>query len=354
MRPVLLDNFLLFVLLSLSTVQEGVVAFPNRAGGCSGGGAAVSGNHVSSSKEITTGSIEDNGYQVAINGEVLSGTGSTFQITPGVDNEITVSSSADDPFRGFLIRVGWPEQVDIEPLWTFTPETNAQTAVVCFIRAVGVCHTNNEDKNLASMILRLDEEIEGITLDVTVVKANNGEDSTYFYSGYEINSLQLELTSDPVTEAPTPGETVPPPSPDPTAPVAPDDIPTPPDASDNEPSDIPSDMPSDMPSEAPTEGEDGDGPSQVPPETERPCTDEEAKLKQCYSTVEDEGWRECDTCVANRIPSNVGSCGELSGIMCDSIDDCDCEPCGADLEKYLSCAFSIAVGCPIECPSESP
>lgn len=207
-----------------------VDAFPSQAGGCKGGEAAVGGSHKDPNRPTETGSIEGEGYVVAIDNETLAA-GSPFTVIPGTDHEITLTATNPaHPIKGFLFRVGWPEQAEIEPAWKLTPGTAGQDAFVCVIRAVGVCHTDNAPKTEASATFRIDEEVEGIALDVTVVLENGPEESEYFYTGYELNSLQLQDTPVPETAAPT----VPKPASDPPT----EEIP--------ETDDLPSDTPSDI------------------------------------------------------------------------------------------------------------
>lgn len=259
---------LLFALLTVLSPAHQVAAFPSQAGGCVGGRPAVGGAHLAGDKETETGSLENSDYEVAIDGNVLAD-GALYTLTPGVKHEITLIATGDEPFKGFLFRFGWPDQAEVEPLWTVTPgEGLAQRAAVCFIRAVGTCHSNNREKTLASTTFQIDEELDGLTLDVTVVAENDSTESVYYYSGYELNSIALPPETDPPTPSP------PPPA---------EEIPI--------PSDVPSDIASDIPSDVQTQIPEPEDPgSPLPP---RPCSSEETALRECYLTFD--GWEECDS-----------------------------------------------------------
>jgi len=338
LEPSVMPVLLLLSLIGTWNVDVDVDAFPTQAGGCQGGRAAVNGAHLNPAKEIETGSLDSVGLEVAINGIALEAD-SIFTITPGVDHVISLTATdSDTPFRGFLLRLGWPEQLDREPLWSLTPGINAQIAAVCFLRAAGVTHTGNFLKDSASGTFRVDEEIEGFTLDVTVVLANNETDSHYYYSGYEINSILLAET-----EVPTESETTLAPE-TPAATAVRTSIPS--DILSDVPSDVRSDIPSDAPSDAPSDVPSG-VPSSSPTIVRRPCGTEEVDLRVCYESFED--YRTCDSCVANRIPASVDTCADLELTMCTAIAECGCEPCAAELEGYLDCAFDVALGCTIVC-----
>jgi hypothetical protein len=63
-----------------------------------------------------------------------------------------------------------------------------QDADTCVAPVVGITHTSSKLKNAQSMSLLLLSEGE-VTIDVTVVVANNSTDSIYYYSSYTLNAV---------------------------------------------------------------------------------------------------------------------------------------------------------------------
>jgi len=350
---------LLSVLLNRSSKT---LAFPNGAGGCEGGDAAVGGAHTDdASKQTLTGPIHSNSYEVSINGQRLI-PGRTFTIQPGVDNDITVTATDKRVFRGFLMRLEGPDWLDLSG--SLVPKSeDAQIASACLLPVVGITHTDSEAKSKIVGTLRVEEEVGSITLDVTVVLRNNPNLSRYYYTGFDIavqsqrrdapvvggsaallkewRSLQ-ELPSDFPSDMPSEQPTVGGGSSVPTVVDLPD---TPPPTPDEEY------MPSAVPGTSapvallPTVP----APTAAPTDSLRVCEDGESDLRQCYESIGQEAANACDACVANRIPSSVGSCDELEQVICEAIDDCPCSDCDSELENYLDCAFDAAVGCPISC-----
>jgi len=171
-----------FLLLGLTN------AFPSAPGGCSGGSAPVAGFHLS--RDITTGPIEEGGFQISIDGEVLT-TGTTFTISPGEDHTVTLETTSASFFRGFLIRIG---ETDVSTLGAINPapdETLASVAAVCS-DVGGIGHNSGIEKTSINGVIRFDEPASNMPVDVTVVVANRGNDSTFYFTSY---SLTVSATS---------------------------------------------------------------------------------------------------------------------------------------------------------------
>ena len=147
-----------------------VDAFPSGAGGCMGGMAAVEGFHLdmSNGRPVVGGTLADGAIRVTV-GDVLLDVDTVNEIPIGQD--LLVGVEADDiSFLGVLVRLQAPDGVDTTS--ALIPEANVGPASVCVPPVVGITHTNDDEKTMATGTLRFDEEIDGITLDVTIVFLN--------------------------------------------------------------------------------------------------------------------------------------------------------------------------------------
>lgn len=100
----------LFWISSTSNNSVVVLAFPNGAGGCQGGQAAVNGTHLQRTR-LTTGSLEDNNLQIVLNGRVPLLANTIMNIPIGIDHTWTLQSTDNDlQFRGFLLRLEGPTE----------------------------------------------------------------------------------------------------------------------------------------------------------------------------------------------------------------------------------------------------
>eukprot|EP00797_Seminavis_robusta_P030257 Sro628_g178040.1 n/a (839) ;mRNA; r:20721-23488 len=182
------------------------IAFPNGAGGCPGGVAAVGGNHRSSAVAITTGSLEENNLQLEINGQILQPR-ELLSLKTGVEHSWRLSSTAaeGDGFRGFLIRLGGgPSEVDTTVALS-SASIDVQEAFAACVLAQGVggvTHNENALKRSVTGILRLDEVASNLPLDTTVVIENRNGLSVYYYSAYALD-FREEPVVGPLTAAPT-------------------------------------------------------------------------------------------------------------------------------------------------------
>jgi hypothetical protein len=176
----------LFVAITL--LASSAHAFPNGAGGCSGGEAAVMGFHLSTSggKVITTGSLADGGVGLVLDGVPLDPMATTARNFSTSDIHVLTLAGLS-PYRGMLVRLSSPSGVDTTSSLLETSD-DLQDAGACSAPVVGITHTNSNLKNAQSMQLSMPSEGE-ITIDVTVVIANNSTDSIYYYSGYTLNAV---------------------------------------------------------------------------------------------------------------------------------------------------------------------
>lgn len=190
---------LLFILVA--TLPRGSVSFPNGAGGCAGGEAAVDDFHLQGGmgKTIETGSLENNGFEVSIDGNVLD-PNEPYIFTIGVDHVLLVEGR--DRFLGILVRLE-AEDDGVDTIGALDENSNnLQEADACIRAVVGITHTNNNRKRDAEIILRLDETTAA-TLDITLVLANNVDESIYYYSGYNLEAIEQPSNSPSISSAPS-------------------------------------------------------------------------------------------------------------------------------------------------------
>lgn len=147
-----------------------VDAYPSGAGGCMGGAAAVEGYHLDTAdgRPVVGGTLADGAIRVTV-GDVLLDANTVNEIPAGQD--LLVGVEADDlSFLGVLVRLQAPDGVDTTG--ALIPGANVGPANACASPVVGFTHTDSEEKMMATGTLRLDEESDGITLDVTIVFLN--------------------------------------------------------------------------------------------------------------------------------------------------------------------------------------
>ena len=186
-----------------------VEAFPGAAGGCPAGIAAVGQPHIDGGRPETTGPLLQGGVTLSLNGVPLEGKPAEFRL--GEVNELVLEASGS-PMKGFLIRVGPPQgaenSVDLrESIFPADEEDTlsqiAESACVSTEQVGGLTHTSADEKTSVSASLLVENEIEGLSLDVTVVMANVVTDSTYYYSNFVVNAVQAADPDEPVVATPT-------------------------------------------------------------------------------------------------------------------------------------------------------
>jgi hypothetical protein len=101
-----------FVAGLFSVQKHPANAFPTGAGHCPGGRAAVEGLHIDPRASVTTGTLEEGGIQISINGQILQ-PGAEFVFESGVEQGWTLSTVTRSEFKGFLLRLsGGENEVD--------------------------------------------------------------------------------------------------------------------------------------------------------------------------------------------------------------------------------------------------
>jgi hypothetical protein len=182
----------LFVAITL--FASSAHAFSSGAGGCSGGQAAVMDFHLSAEggKASTTGSLADGGVGLLLDGVPLDAMLATASNFSTADIHV-LTLAGTSPYRGMLVRLSAPSGVDTTSS-LLEVSADLQDASSCSAPVVGITHTNSDLKNTQSMSLFLPSEGE-VTIDVTVVFANNSTDSIYYYSGYTLNAVMETAAS---------------------------------------------------------------------------------------------------------------------------------------------------------------
>jgi hypothetical protein len=164
-----------------------VQAFSNAAGGCMGGVAAVEGLHLDTSggRSVVGGTLAESRIVVTVGDTILdASSGQATTVPIGQDLMVTVDSG-DIGYLGVLVRLSAPAGIDTTG--ALVPGTNTQVAAVCAAPVVGITHTNANEKMLSTGMVRFDEAVDGVVLDVTVVFINGASGSVYGYTGFPLN-----------------------------------------------------------------------------------------------------------------------------------------------------------------------
>jgi hypothetical protein len=194
-------------------------AYPNGAGQCIGGRAAVGGEHLTLNPS-ETGSLVDGGLEVTVNGDTtLTENGGPYEIATNTDYTIAIGISSSGGFRGALIRASSDNGETDFTLQAADDFGQEATSVCSDDGVLGVTHVTNDIKPSLSATLNV-AFVGTITLDITVVQAANDNDGSYYYYspftltvveaavenvGTDSNSTETS-TSSPVAEEPSPTE----------------------------------------------------------------------------------------------------------------------------------------------------
>ena len=161
-------------------------------------------------------------FTLTLNGESLSIAGETAVSFP-INQAHTLELSSDEPFKGFLIRLG-PLPSESEFLTDFTmaltPQDGndanvkvEQTHCIDIENVGGVTHTDSNEKNRVTAMLQMDEPASDMIMDITVVIVNSGETSEFYYSQLLMNAVDPAAPATPAggssaaTAAPIMGRT---------------------------------------------------------------------------------------------------------------------------------------------------
>jgi hypothetical protein len=194
------------LLSSLLLIQTTVVTgFPNGAGGCAGGVAAVNGTHLGGDgRPVSNNTLLAGGVDVIIGNTTLD-TNVPIDVSISTNHMIQIVST-QFPIRGILIRVQAPDGVDTTNV--LTPGALLQGAVACVAPIVGTTHIDKSDKTEMSSTIRFDESVDSVILDITGVFLNSIEGSVYVYSRYMVNFVsEVAPTSPSPTSSPIEVET---------------------------------------------------------------------------------------------------------------------------------------------------
>jgi hypothetical protein len=179
-------------LVLLGALAPLVSGFSNGTGSCAGNGAPVGGNHLTR-VDKTSGSLEAYDISITLGASDPFEVGVPFEFESGRPHFLTMSCSSLNPYLGFLLRLASPDGVDTTTaLIPFPTDSDTQVAEETCIDIEGVgglTHTNNAPKSVSQSILQMDEAAEGLILDVTIVVANKGFYSEFYYSQYILNAV---------------------------------------------------------------------------------------------------------------------------------------------------------------------
>jgi len=204
----------LLVVLSIF-VPSPLKAFPTGAGSCPGNQAAVAGSHLDGASTIVNGTLEDGKVQFYLDNDRLR-PGRVYVVWVGEDTELLIRASyGGKGIKGFLARLGYKQasssasDTKITSNYDFTaslrpipedvnnpfadPEATAVKVEEAFCslgNAGGITHKDNTPKYILKGILQIDEALDDLILDVTVVMENTGDTSEYYYSQYEFKTAE--------------------------------------------------------------------------------------------------------------------------------------------------------------------
>jgi hypothetical protein len=225
---------LLLTALTISSHHHGQVSgFPSYVGSCAAGTEALLQTTTILDlqthgilNQIGGGPLSDYGITMLLNGQVLDPS-TPAEFTTGDDHSLSFTvPDGNLPCKGFLIRmdsvVDAIRTVDaILPIESIDPDTNMTTtggvkvAPECqFAELVaGVSHIDATQKQEVNVNLNMEDETDGLELDVTVVIQTSISQniSHWYYSRFILNAVKPEgvPTSAPETfgptQVPTPG-----------------------------------------------------------------------------------------------------------------------------------------------------
>lgn len=178
-----------------------ITAFSTGAGSCVGGEPAVGSPHRTASF-VYEASLRELTYDLTINGESTLGLASLPLMQTGAEYLIEVKGYLAR-FRGALLRV---EAEDAGTLMEFLPHENSAVADVCdsIEGVLGITHTDATVKQTLSGMLRVNNPTT-IFLDVTVVGANNADNSLFGFQRLSLGVVDVEfdeVLEEPITAAP--------------------------------------------------------------------------------------------------------------------------------------------------------
>ncbi|GKY98213.1 hypothetical protein MPSEU_000779000 [Mayamaea pseudoterrestris] len=348
-------------LLHIATAAASLIpfarAFPDRAGTCVGGKAAVAGYHTSTDKAVKSGPIAAL-FEITLNGspftpdkpfiaEMCTDYELTIQITSPSQRRVWMNDPLDTKqtsYQGLFLRIETADGSDAST--ALLPGDNLQHEEACDESSVaGVSHFNPRAKIASKATLRFDVPTT-VSLDLTITTRNSVDTSVYYYSNYTVIFASDTVNDDAIlyTDAPSlasTGSKVPSLSTPTLGSMAPS-------LSATRASDVPSDVPSDAPSVVPTVNEEL---TAAPTAVADSCTGAEADtLKTCLYTALQDG-DACDSCVALALQDLQleATCAAYEEGLCAAIASCPCGACREDIEDFINCSVAPKNKCPVSC-----
>lgn len=174
--------------LYLACLPSIALAFSTGAGSCKVNDAAVGQSHLSTANDITTGAASgDTGYSLTIDGGSALTPNTAFAISLDPTHQLVFEALLPTSnFKGFSIILSAGEAADLTVVDAATQKDNT----LCTGTAVGITHTNSDEKSRVEVTLNVDGAATSIPLDVTVVIQNSGGISKYYYSQYLLNFVE--------------------------------------------------------------------------------------------------------------------------------------------------------------------
>ena len=186
-------------LLLLPLLASLTASYSTGAGNCPSGFAATGGTHRTGKglrAFLRTGSVPKGGFNVKLMPEsganITLGANKVVKVDRGMNYTFIVEAT-DENFRGILARFAHGRRhsepssdvlVDEEKLYAdglrFANDT-------CRDKVLGLTHANPLEKEAISVDLSFEEDEVNMPLDLTIVVANRGDKSIYYYSRYWIN-----------------------------------------------------------------------------------------------------------------------------------------------------------------------
>jgi hypothetical protein len=153
-----------------------VSAMPTGAAGCGGNGPAVGGPHLQGNL-TKNGTLEHLFLSVTVDESNLTSI-KPINVAANLAHTLyLLSADTTNPnydYRGFLFRLSHPTVNTLGMLQVDSSvQDQAQIATVCTdIKVAGVTHTNNQFKQAIPVTLFVTKPVQGLVLDVTVVREN--------------------------------------------------------------------------------------------------------------------------------------------------------------------------------------
>ena len=185
------------LLSTILLLAQTVSAYPNGAGSCVAGQAAIGGSHLEATWDgsartfgVLSGSLAEGEVQVSLGGIPLDPTPPEGTFTAGEDYTISVVGILYDGYKGLLIRME-SEGGELDLTGALQPGENTKVADICKFPVVGITHEDNTFKKESTGTIRLDQAGE-VVLDITMVGINDDFASVYGYTRFTVSFEEEE------------------------------------------------------------------------------------------------------------------------------------------------------------------